>query len=99
MSDTILTPSDVSGFGSEEALAVSEEPVEPLSFRMFCHDLRKFLQGIVGPTETLEMALDAGNSELARESLGRIKINMSCIVEMLEPSNPSLIQDQGKTCG
>jgi len=51
--------------------------------RMLFHDLRKLLQGVIAPADTLEMALDEGDMSLARTSLGRLKDNAGRVVEMI----------------
>jgi len=56
---------------------------QPVEARMLFHDLRKLLQGVVGPADTLEMALDEGDIRLARTSLGRLKNNAGRVVELL----------------
>jgi signal transduction histidine kinase len=50
---------------------------------MLFHDLRRLVQGVIGPADTLEMALDDDNVELAKTSLGRIRDNADRLVEML----------------
>jgi|GEM_PF-2596052 len=57
--------------------------VQPTETRMLFHDLRKLVQGVVAPADTLEMALDEGDLTLARTSLGRLKDNAGRVVEML----------------
>ncbi len=63
--------------------AESATPALPAETRMLFHDMRKLLQGIVGPMDTLEMALDVGDLTLARTSVGRLKDNAGRVVEML----------------
>jgi signal transduction histidine kinase len=56
---------------------------EAPSVRMLFHDLRKLIQSVVGPTDTLEIALEEGDGELAKKSLGRIRNSITCVEEML----------------
>ena len=72
-------------FGPEPATSQAQlyTSTQPPETRMLFHDLRKFVQGVVGPADTLEMALDDGNVELAKTSLGRIRDNADRLVEML----------------
>ena len=72
-------------FGREFRAAEAQPTaaVEPSETRMFLHDLRKVVQGVLGPADTLEIALEEGDTDLAKRSLVRLKSNANRVVEML----------------
>lgn len=83
MQDLALSYSEILDYGQSGKQCQAAEYVEIPSFRMLFHDLRKLIQSVVGPTDTLEIALEEGDGELAKKSLGRIRNSIDCAEEML----------------
>lgn len=61
---------------------------------MLLHDLRKLVQAICGPLDTLEISLDEPNIETAKNCLGRIRNNVSCLGDMLGHMYPATADDR-----
>jgi len=59
---------------------------EPPETNMLIHDLRQLTQAIVGPVDTLEMAMEEHDVDLAMKSLKRLKENTNYVVDMLANS-------------
>jgi len=81
--DLALSYSEILDYDQSGKQCQAAEYVEIPSFRMLFHDLRKLIQSVVGPADTLEIALEEGDGELARKSLGRIRNSIDCAEEML----------------
>jgi signal transduction histidine kinase len=74
---------DMFGRAFHRAEAQPDIAIEPSETRMLFHDLRKLVQGVVAPADTLEMALEQGDTDLAKTTLIRLKNNANRVVEML----------------
>ena len=68
--------------------------------RMLVHDLRHFAQAIVGSLDTLQMALEERDLDLATKSLARLKQSMNQLVDMLGHllANPRKNRDGSAEC-
>jgi signal transduction histidine kinase len=49
---------------------------------MFLHDLRHLAQAIVGPADTLDIALEEHDMDLAKTSLDRLRKSANCFVDL-----------------
>ena len=83
MQDMALTYSEIMDYGRGGKQYQPAEYGEIPGIRMLFHDLRKVIQSLVGPADTLEIALEEGDGELAKKSLGRIRNSITCVEEML----------------
>ena len=57
--------------------------LEPHTSRALWHDLRNIMQAVLGPADTLELALGEGDLELAGSTARRIKKNIELGIELL----------------
>jgi signal transduction histidine kinase len=75
-----LFDTEVLGHATEGVLSAS--PTELPEPRMFLHDLRNLAQAIVGPADTLEIALEENDMNLAKTTLDRLRKGANCFVDL-----------------
>ena len=75
-----LFDTEVLGHATEGVLSAS--PTELPEPRMFLHDLRNLAQAVVGPADTLEIALEENDMNLAKTTLDRLRKSANCFVDL-----------------
>ena len=95
MQTAALSLFDMAVFRHATESIQSASSTELLETRMFFHDLRHLAQAIVGPADTLEIALEDHNMDLAKGSLGRLKRSATCVIDFftcLAPASSDTVQ-------